>query len=185
MIIGGYPRPSALLRFGVGLSRAPLRCGAVLRTAPAGRSLPILSAFPRFRGSLARPCFTLWPTSFRSLRQRCAPFIAPGVTLHSACYGSGCCIRPASATINPPHGPLPVGQPAAHRQPSAQPPGRAGPKRPHATLQPLLNSVAGHRPKKACHLPVKLAFRPRRQKQGPLRGGSIGEHPKPPPSCPG
>ena len=44
-------------------------------------------------------------------------------------------------------------------------------KKPSRRPSPPPDSAAGHRPKKACHLPAKLAFKPRRQKQGPLRGG--------------
>ena len=63
-----------------------------------------------------------------------------------------------------------VSQPP-HRHPPAPPPGRAGPeKAPRRPSAPPV-SVAGRRPKKACHPPLKFAFRPRRQKQGPLRGG--------------
>lgn len=57
-----------------------------------------------------------------------------------------------------------------HRQPTAPPPCRAGPGK--GPTPPVGPSKFGCRPQaeKACHL-VKFAFRPRRQKQGPLRGG--------------
>ncbi len=55
-------------------------------------------------------------------------------------------------------------------QPSAPPPCRARPeKRPHAARQHLLIRLQATG-QKACRLRVKLAFKPRRQKQGPLRG---------------
>ena len=127
-----------------GKKTCPITCFPA-QYLPCCAPLPSVAPFPSFPHSPDasatqrddRP--TLRPTSFRSLRQRGAPFIAPDVALHSACYGSGRCIRPASATAKPPHGPLPFGQPAAHRRPTAPLPCRARPpKGPHAARQHLL-----------------------------------------------
>ena len=145
---------------------------------PCCAPLPLVVPFPSFPHSPDAAAAerddrsTLRPTSFRSLRQRCAPFIAPDVPLHSACYGSGRCIRPASATAKPPHGPLPAGQPAAHRQPTAPLPCRARPpKGPHAARQHPgcgRRSPAGKRRPPAPKVCVQAT---QAKVLGPLRGG--------------
>jgi hypothetical protein len=81
--------------------------------------------------------------------------------------------RPASRwsahrpTASPPH---------CHRAAQGQ---EKGPTPPVATLFIRLRTAKARRPR------VKLAFKPRRQKQGPLRGEFHGEYPKPPLPCPG
>jgi hypothetical protein len=160
------PRPFALLRAGVRLSRGPLRCRAAhhsLRSGPSHPSripptLQLLSATPFHAPAhlIALPA----PTR-RSVPRSCVP-------LHSVCYGSSRCIRPACATANPPHGPLPAGQPAAHRQPTAPLPGRARPpKGPHAARQHPPDAVAGHRLKMPTTCPQSL------------RSGHAGQHIRP------
>ena len=162
MYLFGRP-PGPPRCYGPGSGCPGVRFAAVLRTTPVGRALPILPAFPDAAAAECDDRPALRPTSFRSLRQRGAPFIAPGVTLHSACYGSSRCIRPAYATINPPYGPLPAGQPAAHRQPIAPLPGRARPqKRPSRRPPSPPDAATGHRLENAGRLPQKSAFRPRR-----------------------
>ena len=90
------------------------------------------------------------------------------------------CCAPLASVITAPSRPsphrtdsqaTPDTQDSPHGQPPAPPPCRMRPeKRPHAARHhPLIRQQATG--PKACHLPAKLAFQPRRQKQGPLRGG--------------
>ena len=67
-----------------------------------------------------------------------------------------------------------------HLRRRAAPGPKKAPRRPSAPP----DSVAGRRPKKACHPPVIFAFQPRRQKQGPLRGGFYRGVPRTPATMP-
>ncbi len=137
-----------------------------LRDAPPVRPHP--SQPPRCRPSLSFPALP---------PRRCATSIRRFVPALLIPYA--CCALVASVIAAPsrpsPHrtDSIATTEPteAYQRQPTAPPPGRARPEKAsrHPSAPP--DSVAGHRPKKACHLRVKSAFRPRRQKQGPLRGG--------------
>ena len=143
----------------------------MLRTTPFGRALPILPAFPRYSSCSARPRSTRRPTSFRSLHQRGAPFLAPDVPLHSACYGSSRCIRPAYATANQ--------RPASRwsvSRPSANPPHRCqvaqGPQK--ALTPPVSTPYAARRPPaRKCRPPAPKVCVQATQANGigPLRGG--------------
>lgn len=117
--------------------------------------------------------------------------VTPDVVPPSACSGSGRFVRPASATTNPPRHPAQlhsVGsamlRPLRYVRPAcpANVPRRAG-NRPRAARQLPINRC---RPQaeKARRPPAKLAFRPRRQKQGPLRGAFHWGVPQAPASMP-
>lgn len=180
MIIWGYPRPSALLRSGVGLSKAPLRCGAAhssrwslpsyplatlkLRPPPPAPPVPGFSCAP----AGARPRFR--PPK-PPLRPR-PPFRFVATLLRR---GSGWILPPEpllrGVRSSAPHrpGPLPAAlkhqlQQNQQAQPAAPQPRRAGPQKPHAArLLPLQQvQAAGQKRPAACV--VKFAFRPRRHR---------------------
>ena len=79
--------------------------------------------------------------------------------------------RPAPLPTAPIPTPPPTPKTHPHGQPPAPPPCRARPEKSPlaARHHPLIRQQATGQ--KACHPPAKLAFQPRRQKQGPLRGG--------------
>ena len=137
------PRPSALLRAGVRLSRGPLRCRAAHHSrwsCPSHPSripptLQLLSATTALRSGPphSAPCANAAPRS-----SLLASLFTPLAMAPVAAFG-----RPPLPQT-PPHGPLPAGQPAAHRRLNAPLPGRARPQKgPHAARQhPLMRPQA-------------------------------------------
>lgn len=162
--------------------------------APPPGQLTALSSPPRPRVGPTKPppgagrrFHSLHFLRNAALRPFLAPLCCAPHFLRLLCFGR-CGPSSAVPPLSPPHRYLSHQSPS-RTLPNACPPhrSRAAQGQKKAPRRPLAppNQAAGRRPKKARHPPVELAFKPRRQKQGPLRGGSVGEHPKPPPSCPG
>ena len=178
------PRPSALLRAGVRLSRGPLPlpCCAPLPSVvpfpsfphspdtPAAQHDPVPRAGPphfapcanaALRSSLLRPSSLglLWLQSLHSARRR---YRKPTP-------------RPASrwsASRPPP----------THRT-AARP--RKAPKRPSRRPSVPPDAAAGHRLKMPATCPQSLRSGHAGRSKARFAGGFIREHPQPPPSCPG
>ena len=181
MIIGGYPRPSALLRFGVGLSRAPLRCGAAHSSRWSLPSYPLatLTPAPPTASSATSPRLQL-RTSRRPAAlpapQTTAPapaavplrryLAAQGFGLHSSARTPATrrpLLRSPASRPSPRRTETTVAtEPAGTTSRTAAPPRRARKAPRRASAPP--KAGAGRRLKKPAARVVKLAFRPRRHR---------------------
>ena len=179
------PRPSALLRAGVRLSRGPLRSRAAHRSRWSCPSHP--SRIPPMLQLLSAT------TALRSGPPHFAPYAnaAPRSSLLTSLL-TQLAMAPVAAFGQPT---LPKTLPTARFPMVSQPPlpthhttvrPRKAPKRPSRRPPAPPYAAAGHRLKNAGRLPLKSAFRPRRpNNKARSAEGFIGERPKPPPSCPG
>ena len=161
---------------------APLRCASALRVAsrwstwllsllhPPDSIVAQRDSFPRSGPPHAAP------SADAALRSSLlSSFLSP---LASGCGRS---VRPASATASCHTRPAPFARPALSPLPCRAGP-RKGPTPPAHSPEQV--RVAGQ--KRPATRQVKLAFRPRRPKnKARFAEGFVGEHPKPPPSCPG
>ena len=179
------PRPSALLRAGVRLSRGPL-------TLPCCAPLPSVVPFPSFPHSPDTPAAQrdpvpragpphFAPCANAALRSSLLRHSSLSLlwlqSLHSAR------LRYRKSTPRPASRWSASRPPPTHR--TAARPCKA-PKRPLRRPPAPPDAAAGHRLKNAGHLPPKSAFRPRMPThQARFAEDFIGEYPKPPPSCPG
>lgn len=193
---GVAPGPSRCS--GPGSGCAGLRCAAVLRTAPVARSLPIphlhlpqpadapatigQRAGPhskKRRPFLPKPAARAGRHSTAGATLRSVPSFAP--CLRSLAHYA-CRLPPLRSVPRSTHPPA-----ATPVTSGAAPPHAAGPRRAKkAPRRPSAPPYFGCRPqaKNARRPLVRLAFQPRRQKQGPLRGGSHWGAPQTPATMP-
>ena len=181
MIIGGYPRPSALLRFGVGLSRAPLRCGAAHSSRWSLPSYPLANPdappthrlqrhqSPAFAAHQPAPGRASGPPNHRSgPGRRSTPSLPCSAGARAAFFRPNPCSAasapplPGAPALSPPHRISVAPGPAAITSRTAAPP-RRDPKAPRRASAPP-RAGAGRRLKKPAARVVKLAFRPRRHR---------------------
>lgn len=148
MIIWGYPRPSALLRSGVGLSRAPLRCGAAHSSRWSLPSYPLANPDAPPTHCLHRP------QSPASAAHQPAPGRASGPPNHrpgpgrrlaallpcsagvratffrpNPCYAASAPPSPGVPALSPPHRTISCPSPRSHNHPHPSPAAQ-GPKSP-------------------------------------------------------
>ena len=160
----------------------PLRCAPALRAAslwsawllsllhPAGSLAAQRDSVPRSGPPHAAP------SADAALRSSLLPSFLPPLA-----DGCGRSVRPASATASCRTRPAPFARPALSPLPC-----RAGPEKGPTPPAHSPKQVRAAGPKMPATRQPVLAFRSRRPKgKARFAEGFVGEHPKPPPSCPG